>query len=673
MVPGVSGISWIILFVSLSLYYVSLNYNGIFIEKYYEWGDIAKDFFKIQDAKTFSEFYGSFSRWNFCHPGPFYWYLYALGEVLFYRFVPLVPALGNAHMLMHLLFSTFCLSTGIWILSTVIRKPAFMCLAVALSLWIMGSNLGYLINRWPPAQVPFPLFLAACAAVGILGGQILFLPLFCFGSLVSIHAHVAQPLFTGTLFVILLSGIFFQRELRLNLLQSPYFRMSIVLTLIVIMLLTLPFLFDFGLFIVGKDSNVQCILTYLNAEKVDKPSWELAALYILKFLRPLPVESILVQDGEPMFPYLIAHPAIHLTGLSVLIVNSLIVIRAFGKRSFDGISWLSLTACCLLAATLLWAKMQAGGLHSFNSYFFYAVAALLLLPPAALLSSFRVPAFGVAFILFGFLLFNDIPAHKSPTSPAVRMFAERVEALGWRKKSRKTFFVLNFPHEQWPFAAQLAAMLAQDNRQFYVDDSWRGMFGKGHYFADLWEDWEPPAKLGVWQFTIESPEKVSLRKKATKAYAISERSAFEVSLADDFAPYLVSGFTKGDGNYPMWSLGRRSSIFIPVASADTSFVIRLTLSPLVAPPRLQSQTVILGWAGREKTLQIDKETEIDLNFTAKEASALAADGGALVVFKWPTATTPVALGLTPPDPRLLGCALNKIEIIATSDSQPASR
>ncbi|REM67800.1 hypothetical protein DSI38_09235, partial [Mycobacterium tuberculosis] len=47
-----------------------------------EVGDFAANALNIIRAKSFHEIYGNYSRWQFNHPGPFFFYVYAFGEMV---------------------------------------------------------------------------------------------------------------------------------------------------------------------------------------------------------------------------------------------------------------------------------------------------------------------------------------------------------------------------------------------------------------------------------------------------------------------------------------------------------------------------------------------------------------------------------------------------------------
>ncbi len=71
-----------------------------------EGGDFAANSLQVYHAKVFRELLGNYSRWQFHHPGPVYFYLFAAGEYLFYDLLHIVPAPANAQFLTVLLVNT---------------------------------------------------------------------------------------------------------------------------------------------------------------------------------------------------------------------------------------------------------------------------------------------------------------------------------------------------------------------------------------------------------------------------------------------------------------------------------------------------------------------------------------------------------------------------------------
>src|ERR1017187_9572233 len=85
------GGSTLILAALFLLLILALNAD-VFRKPIIEDGDFAANSLIVQQAKHLHLLVGHYSRWGFHHPGPAYWYLFALGEFLFYDTLHLVPA-----------------------------------------------------------------------------------------------------------------------------------------------------------------------------------------------------------------------------------------------------------------------------------------------------------------------------------------------------------------------------------------------------------------------------------------------------------------------------------------------------------------------------------------------------------------------------------------------------
>ncbi len=65
----------------------------------FEVGDFAANALQIEHAKHLSEWLGNYSRFGFHHPGPAFFYVYAIGDLVFRDLLHLVQAPANAYLL----------------------------------------------------------------------------------------------------------------------------------------------------------------------------------------------------------------------------------------------------------------------------------------------------------------------------------------------------------------------------------------------------------------------------------------------------------------------------------------------------------------------------------------------------------------------------------------------
>ena len=76
-----------------------INNISLFKIPLYQEGDIAANALLILRAKKLELLHGNYSRFGFYHPGPFFYYVYALGEIILFDYLHLVPEPLNAHII----------------------------------------------------------------------------------------------------------------------------------------------------------------------------------------------------------------------------------------------------------------------------------------------------------------------------------------------------------------------------------------------------------------------------------------------------------------------------------------------------------------------------------------------------------------------------------------------
>lgn len=108
--------------------------RALFRVPIFEYTDFAANALQIERAKHFRELLGNYSRWGFHHPGPAFFYIFALGEKVLHDWLHLVPSEMNAHILSMVVLSTAFLFGAIGVIATRCRSRLFPPAALALSL-----------------------------------------------------------------------------------------------------------------------------------------------------------------------------------------------------------------------------------------------------------------------------------------------------------------------------------------------------------------------------------------------------------------------------------------------------------------------------------------------------------------------------------------------------------
>lgn len=163
-------------------------------------GDISVFALGVERAKHFEALVGPYSRFGFCHPGPAFFYIYALGEWLFSFAEP-----HSAHRLTQFILNLSLL--GLIAFHLPAKSPVVSRVILILTV-IMGFRMvraDLLETTWNPASVMMPFLLYVVLAARICSGRIEHLPLWLFTGTLALHNHVATavPLVVVGLFTLL--------------------------------------------------------------------------------------------------------------------------------------------------------------------------------------------------------------------------------------------------------------------------------------------------------------------------------------------------------------------------------------------------------------------------------------------------------------------------------------
>src|SRR5262245_2882922 len=87
----------------------------------------------------FQELLGNYSRWQFHHPNPAFFYLLAAGEYVFRDWLGMVPAPLNAQLVTLVLVNAALLFGSIEIFARQFPGTLFRPLATAAAVWLISS------------------------------------------------------------------------------------------------------------------------------------------------------------------------------------------------------------------------------------------------------------------------------------------------------------------------------------------------------------------------------------------------------------------------------------------------------------------------------------------------------------------------------------------------------
>lgn len=502
-----------IVYVPLAAVLVLIGAGDYFGAPMYEIGDFAANALQIERAKQGAEILGNYSRFGFHHPGPAFFYVYALGDFVFHDLLHLVPAHLNAYALAGILLQSAFLALGLVILSTLTpHRWTFIVagLGAALVVFTLSENPAF--NIWPPTQIVIPFFCFLAAGLALALGHVRFLPVLvvCGGFLV--HGHVAQPLFVLPVFAIAYgsflvsmrrTGVPFRRAVTSAMRPHLWALAAAAIFLAPIVLDALQ-----------PNPNIGIIVEYL---KADHPSatWGRGLFHVLSFVvfREQPPDGVFEVAQQDRLAFLAANwPkfggwAIVLTVSAVFLWNrgspqpspapdDIPATGAQGRR-FVGVYYALLAAVTVL--TVFWGKSQFGLLYAFNTYFYNAVLLVAALAPAFAVAQVRVVE-NRRLLTGGITTFMAMVAFAGtwgppPAEPSAAQLHRSATRLLERSPPDRPV-LLEFEQADWVHAAGLAVILERHGVTYLVRPHWGFMLGYEHVYpgSPLVGDDEAPVR-----------------------------------------------------------------------------------------------------------------------------------------------------------------------------------
>ncbi|MFN9675324.1 MAG: hypothetical protein ACK552_23240 [Microcystis sp.] len=493
----------IIIWLSL-LVIILLANRYIFTVPMYEDGDAAANALQIINAKSFNEIYGNYSRWRFYHPGPFFFYMYAFSEILFYDLIPIFPAPQNSHIFMGIALQLGFFVCALHITANYFRATFFLplalfCAFIHFSLVNRTIPGSIFLSIWPPHVLLFPFlcFLVSCASLA--RGKIQHLPIAVFCGSALVHGHVAQPLFT---IIIGLSsyGLFlFNRpksSAQKNLWDDNIFKYCHIFALLIIGIFFLPIFLDF---LKGEDSNFANILDHLERYQAQK-TWLQGFLYVASFFSYFGTQQILILPDAvtilaERWPYYLVWLTIFIyMGFSLYKRKNEPTIDSSFERYFLGI------VIAALILSIVWAKRQDGQMFNFNGFYIFSIPYCILLIFASrfasqikfsLNHSLRLAI--IAGTLTSFLVFTS-----GVNRDNIQIMTQVSQALQSDPNGNnpKKLLVNN---DNWPIVVSVAVALKRADVPFYVEPKWGFLFGEKNV---LKEDNHLP--LSLWSISARN-------------------------------------------------------------------------------------------------------------------------------------------------------------------------
>jgi len=371
---------------------IALNWQ-LFTIPWVERGDLAVNALQVQNALHFRELLGNYSRWHFHHPGPFFFYLFAAGEAVFFRFLHIVPAPLNGEYLAEMIFSTSSLFLAIHLASIHVREKLFQPLAVLFSvIFIEVVNAAIpssaLASLWPPYMAAFCFLLMMVCCASIAAGHWKHLPILAFAAMVMVHSHVAQMLFVTVLCSASL-GVTLIREFRHGRLPAMLrsHRRYLVASLAIVAVFLFPMVLEVA---IHHPSNFDRILEYLHAHHGEHNSWRVSLLYLVSFFTYNTTPDTVLANPAARFRDLLnpaPFVASYWTAFLAAAWAALIAV-ALAKRGIAlFVRYLLVEVAVVTLLFLYWSRRITGPMYTFNGYFFFVVQLLALFAIAACIAN----------------------------------------------------------------------------------------------------------------------------------------------------------------------------------------------------------------------------------------------------------------------------------------------
>lgn len=586
---------------------LAVNFQ-IFTRPVVEAGDYAANSLLVQQAKHFRLLTGHYSRWRFQHPGPAFLYLFALGELLFYDVLHIVPAPYNGQLLITILFNGALLCASLYLFRRHANLPVPLALLATEVVAVMVNVSGppsMLISNWMPDVLLFPFLLFAVSAASVLAGEIRDLPFMAFSGMLLIHAHFAQFLFVGGIgggtvaYILVRAG----RQGRLRRLFSEQWR-AFALTAAIAFVFALPPLLEL---VLDRPNNLDALLAYLHQFGNVRNNLGMAIGYFACFVLFIGAPDVALSKG-PLGILGIGlsqfYVEVYWMAMTLLFVVVVTRKKTAEEQRAPFLRYLTLVGAGCVVLFLYWSTRITGGFQAFNGNFIYALHLLawfLLLAEVRPSLDWRVVRSLNAVALIALVIFSVV--ERKALRSAISGQPDVLAAATAAPSARIGTLAIAFDQNDWPWAAGIANSMSRMGKSFCVGPEWGFMFSKQNVCPDILT--ADKLRVATEAVHCTSPCSYVYRSAAISVTdSPAERIILPLRVGPSGPPEVEeTGFYTTEGSF-CWTQKHASLLFLLSPEAASAPCFRLALTGNAFPGRPMQ----LGLNGR--TLGILSKTEL---------------------------------------------------------------
>jgi len=501
------GVVFVLLLASMVIHYRNFFFGPPIIEL----GDFAANALKITHAKSFDELYGNYSRWHFQHPGPAFFYWFALGEWLLYNLLPVFHSPHQAHVFFNLVLQTFFLTISFGILSQFARSSIYDCLIILVASIHFNLMPTTIVELWPPNQIICPLLSLIVCASAVSVGKNHYIPMMVLSACFLIHGHVAQPLF-----VLPIAGIalFSYYKWHRKCLTD---KLDWLVAGSILLLFLLPIFLDI---LHGSTSNAAQILAHIDKHSGKSNGLAKSIEYLACFFLYIGNAEVVLNTANMSFSSFISMNISLLLFWSATVIIPMIVLftKTFPVHMSPEckIFHRHLTGYLLLAIllTIKWGKMIDGEMYSFNAYINFALIALALVPAVFIITNL-LQAY-TRYLKWPLVLGSTVVIVTLTTLPGLPLVSQQESEPTLPEHVRTTLaasgsnpVLLMFDRENSLKAAGVAVLLQRAGVPFYVLPHFGYVFGD-RYVLDLNAYEKLAGGINIWGIRYSPSEKINI-------------------------------------------------------------------------------------------------------------------------------------------------------------------